>query len=38
LLNQNINNKGSLDISNLSAGIYYLKNNYTGVAKAVIKF
>ena len=36
LLNQNINNKGSLDISRLSAGLYYLKNNNTGVAKAVI--
>jgi hypothetical protein len=35
-LTQNINNKGSLDISHLSAGIYYLKNNNTGIAKAVI--
>jgi len=36
LLTKTINNKGEINLSNLTAGLYYLKNNVTGVVQKVI--
>jgi hypothetical protein len=36
LLTTNINGKGSIDISGMSAGVYYLKNTATGATQKII--
>lgn len=36
LLTSNITNKGSINISGMAAGLYYLKNNNTGAVRKVI--
>jgi hypothetical protein len=36
LLTTNITDKGSINISGIVAGLYYLKNNSTGVVQKVI--
>ena len=36
LLTTNINEKGTISISGMAAGLYYLKNNSSGVTRKVI--
>ena len=36
LLTKTINGKGEINISNLAAALYYLKNNATGAVQKVI--
>lgn len=36
LLTKTINNKGEINVANLAAGLYYLKNSATGVVQKVI--
>jgi hypothetical protein len=36
LLTKNINGCETIDVSNIAAGLYYLKSNNTGAAKKVI--
>jgi hypothetical protein len=36
LLTANINSKGSINVSGIAAGLYYLKNKITGSVKKVV--
>jgi len=36
LLTKNVNGNGEINVTNLAAGLYYLKNNSTGAVQKVI--